>query len=107
MSNGQLSLPRERATEGFERSRKDNSIFLTPRHFRLLFTEKERGRFTEEVTCKSGILCRNEKGSICKKKIKCEGVGVVPLYLVCLKKKFKNIFYINSQDINAKSILLV
>lgn len=106
MSNGQLSLPRERATEGFERSRKDNSIFLIPRHFRLLFAEKERGRFTEEMTCKSGILCRNEKGSICKKK-KCEGVGVVPLYLVCLKKKFKNIFYINSQDINAKSILLV
>lgn len=76
MSNGQLSLPRERATEGFERSRKDNSIFLIPRHFRQLFTEKERGRFTEEMTCKSGSLCRNEKGSI-------------------------------SQDINAKSILLV
>lgn len=107
MSNGQLSLPRERATEGFERSRKDNSIFLIPRHFRLLFTEKERGRFTEEMTCKSGTLCRNEKGSICKKKKKCEGVGVVPLYLVYLKKKIKNIFYINSQDINAKSILLV
>lgn len=106
MSNEQLSLTRGRATEGFERSRKDNSIFLIPRHFRLLFTEKERGRFTEEMTCKSGILCRNEKGSICKKK-KCEGMGVVPLYLVCLKKKFKNIFYINSQDINAKSILLV
>lgn len=86
MSNGQLSLPRERATEGFERSRKDNSIFLIPRHFRLLFTEKERGRFTEEMTCKSGILCRNEKGSICKKKKNVRGWGCSPLSGISEKK---------------------
>lgn len=90
MSNEQLSLTRGRATEGFERSRKDNSIFLIPRHFRLLFTEKERGRFTEEMTCKSGILCRNEKGSICKKKKKKNVRGGVcsPPTGTCMSEKF-------------------
>lgn len=47
-----------------------------------------------------------KKGLFAKKKKMWGGGGCSPLSGMS-EKKIKNIFYINSQDINAKSILLV
>lgn len=56
---------------------------------------------------KSGILCRNEKWFICKKK-NVRGGGCFFLFGICMFENYlKNIFYINSQNINTKSILLI